>query len=244
MLNPHLIGREASTLELDCDDVKRKPSMIAQIGLVEGVVLILDFHERGLRVLLYHGSKQELDRKVRLIGSICGSQDVVQWMNGFAKCSLRLKDTDWKILREVRKDPRSRMSDVANKLGVSIRTVKRRLSAMAQGSAFYLLPRVNFKKFPGTGFTFLLFCPDSKKKEAADAILRLKLERTIYLDTGAREYSTFAVACDTVAEADEIHQKMKDIDGVKDVRMNAVRDMVFTQDWFDQVMEERLLDAR
>jgi DNA-binding Lrp family transcriptional regulator len=149
MINPRLIKRESASVVFDCDDVGRKQEILNQIKLIEGVVLILDFYETGFRVLFYYQNKPELERKVELIASICRGRKFIFWENKDPPCMLRLKRTDWEILSELRNKPKSTMTEVAAKLGISVRTAKRRLALMTENNAFFIVPKTNMRKFPG-----------------------------------------------------------------------------------------------
>ena len=137
VLNPHLVGRESAGVQIEVDNEQRKNAVISQIEQLDGIVIVIDFHGRGLRVIFYHEGQEDLSEKIRLISSICGRKEIVLWRGGFPPCSLKLKRTDWEIMKALRNNPRRSPSEVAEEVGVSTRTVKRRLTMMTECRAFY-----------------------------------------------------------------------------------------------------------
>jgi DNA-binding Lrp family transcriptional regulator len=136
--NPHLFKMESAAVELEVERTERKSIALSQIKLVEGVILVVDFHGERLRTVFYYDNERSLARKLQLLSSICGDRGERHWTERFPPCNIRMRETDWRILESMRKEARRSLSEVAERIGVSTRTVKRRLTAMTQGNAFYL----------------------------------------------------------------------------------------------------------
>jgi hypothetical protein len=98
MVNPRLIGCEASGLDLEVDEEERKSTVVSQIRLVEGVTNIVDFRGRGLLVNLYYENDGSLGRRVRLIESICGGPKSAMWKSIFPKPEMSVRKVDWMIV--------------------------------------------------------------------------------------------------------------------------------------------------
>jgi DNA-binding Lrp family transcriptional regulator len=240
VLNSHLIGHESASIVLETDDVERKPTAISQIKLIQGVVFIFDFHGNGLQVVVYYNGEKDLARKIQLIGSIFGSkEEPMHWKGGLPSCDLDLKKIDWQIIKAMQKDPRRRLAEIANEIKVSTRTVKRRLTVLTDGNAFFSVPRLNIAKAPGVNCRFIVFCPDENKKRRVDELIRSRPERIVFAHTGAKQYSAFTILCNNISEANEIHGWMNGLDGVKDVRMGIMKDFIVVDDWLDEEIEKR-----
>lgn len=239
VLNPHAIHRESASMLLEVDDMDRKPAVISQIRLLEGVIFIFDFYERDLQVVLFYENEQELARKVQLIGLICRSTTSTYWKNEFPPSDFTLRRTDWQIVKALRSDPRKSISDIAKEVKISARTVKRRLTLMEDARAFYLHPKVNVKKSPGMTYHFLVSSQDGKKSRV-DQVLRSKLAGVVYVDTAAKQYSVFATFCSNISEAEETRRWIMSLEGVRDVRMHMMKEMIPAHDWFNEKIEKHI----
>jgi DNA-binding Lrp family transcriptional regulator len=240
VLNPHVVGLESAGAQLTIDKEERKSSVISQIEHLEGVVIMIDFHGKGLRVIFYHKDERDLAKKIQKFNSVCQSNQAIVWKGGFPPSSLELKATDWQIVKALRKDPRRSPSEIAEEVGVSIRTVKRRITALTKGMAFYLLPMLDYDKYPGVASDFLVFCPDPKKKGELDKLVRVKTDRIVFSFVDAEGFSIYAMLCLNISEAENIHNWIKGLDGVEKVKMDTMRNNVVVTGWLDEEIEKHL----
>ena len=242
MVNPRLIGCEAASIDLEVEDEGKKDKAIAETARVDGVIKILDFRGRGLQVTLYHQSEEALKRKTELIGSICGTSERTVWGLGFPRPDVRMTVTDWKIVGAMLGDVRRSLDGVSKSVGVSVRTVERRLTSMAEGRAVFLQGVPNFRLFVGISCVFLVFCPDGKKKSVADEIVLSKVRRTELSNTGSRQYSTFVMIFDNISEADDTLKWIRGLDGVESVKMGIMKELVVMQDWLGREIGRRTVN--
>ena len=238
-LNPNLIGFESTGLQIEIDDEERKLEVISKIGQVDGVVIVIDFHGTALRVVLYYHNEDDLERKIQQVSSICHNSKVVRWVGGFPATDLKMKNTDWEIVRAFRKDPRRSPSAVADEVKISTRTVKRRLTLMTKNNSIFMLPEINYDKSIGVASDYLIVCPDDKKKSEVDKLLRGKLERVIFSLTDVKGFSIFALMCTNVSESEQLSKWMKGLEGVTDVRVDIMRENILVDKWIDEEIEKR-----
>src|SRR5579872_491306 len=157
LLNPSLVGQKSGAMQLEVGDYSKQDA-ISEIKLVDGVVLIFNFHGRALRIIFNYESEQSLERKLKLFRSICRckEEDSFHWITPPLPCKAKPKILDWQILRAISKDPRRNLNDVSRETGVSTRTINRRLNAMIEGKTFYLVPVRNVKKSSGVLANFMI----------------------------------------------------------------------------------------
>ena len=183
VLNPALIGRRSISVLLDVDDAERKPEIIAQLKLFEGINLIFDYDGRSMRVALYCKDLGELSRMVELLSLMSGCKNPVHWDEYFPPCGLNLKKTDWQIVSSLRNNPKRSLGDIARDVGVSTRTVRRRLTNMIEGKAFNLLPLGDVKRSAGLTYQFFVRVESSKKRKV-DEIVRKTLSSIVFVNGG------------------------------------------------------------
>ena len=240
MVNPRLIGCEAAGLDLEVDDEERKAGVVSQITLVDGVTNLADFRGRGLSATLYYENDESLGRKVRLIEAICGGERSAMWKSFFPRPEVRMRRVDWMIVGALREDARKDLEGVSKALGVSTRTVQRRLTAMKEGKAVYLSGAPNPDAVGGLMCNFLVFCPDPRKKRAADRTVYSMFRRIGGSDTSPEQYSTFGMSCENLAQADDVLSRLRSIDGVGSVRMRIMKRLIVVQDWLKDEIEKRV----
>jgi DNA-binding Lrp family transcriptional regulator len=202
ILNPALLGREAAIVELHVDESESKPEVISRLSLLPGVTLIDDFYGKDLAVSTLYENHSTLERQVRLMASLCGGSAPVSWKLGFPPCKLIPTRTDWRIMRALRRDGRGRLSDVARSLRLSTRTVKRRMTQLVDGNAFYLDPVLNLENVGGVRCRFWV-TSEASRKQAVDKAILSGLPRIISTHTAPPEYSLFVAHLSNLREVNE-----------------------------------------
>jgi DNA-binding Lrp family transcriptional regulator len=240
MVNPHLIGYDAASLDLEVEDEENKRRVIAEIRKVDGVIKILDFRGRGLQVTLYYQSANAMRRKIELIASICDASQPTVWELDFPRPDVRMTRTDWGIVDAMLEDGRKSLEDVSRSVGVSVRTVERRLTGITKGRAVYLQGAPNFRMFAGLSCVFLIFCPYGKKKRVVDKLVLSKVQRTELANTSSQQYSTFVMLFDNFSEADDTTRWIGSIDGVNSVKMGIMKELIVVQDWLRDEIRKRI----
>jgi len=91
------------------------------------------------------------------------------------------------------------VSGIASALGVSTRTVRRRLDFMTAGSVFFPNPISDARKVDGFVYFFLVSYQDKKTKSATDSRLKREIERIIFLDANAEFYTVTAAVCKNIS---------------------------------------------
>ena len=244
MVNPHLIGCEAACLDLEVNDEQKKDRAIAEIRRVDGVVKILDFRGKRIAdnaVLPEHGLSETKDWSS--LASICDSSEPTVWelsLSAFRRSDDedRLEDSGDDALGP-KEEPRS----VSKSVGVSVRTVERRMAAMTDGRVVYLQGTPNFKVFVGLSCVLLVFCPDAKKKSVVDRAVLSKVQRTELANTSSKQYSTFVILFDNLSEADDAVHWATGLDGVKNVKMGIMRGLIVVQDWLRDEVVKRVTNS-
>ncbi len=243
MINPHLFGREATSVILDVYDPSSKHTMISQIKLIDEVVMIMDFYEKPLRVVFYHEDDRDRERRLELIKSICGDKNPISWRLGYAPFNAKLKRTDWQILKALRRDSMQSNLEVAQEVGVSARTVKRRLAFMVEARAIHTFALGDVKRMPGTAYFFLIECADEKKKHEIDANVSSRLENAVFADKSNKTYLMYAAVFPNMSEADETYRWIKSLDGAENTRMYVMREIISIPDWLDKETDRRLSES-
>jgi len=231
MVNPMLIGCLEAVLDIEVREEQRKVDAVSKVRLVDGVYYIDDFRGRGMLVGLYHPSGEELARKVRLIESICGS-DSVSWERPVPRPNVRMRRLDWQIIEAMGEDAWRDLREVAKATGVSTRTIQRRLAAMKEGKAIYLSRPPNVSAAGGLMCNFLVRC-DEGKKRAADYAILSAFNRIGASDTSQDGFSIFGMSCQNYAEADAMVEKLRAIEGVVDVRLRVLKEIIVIRDWLE-----------
>jgi DNA-binding Lrp family transcriptional regulator len=236
--NPYLLGRQGAAIDLEVEPEDKKSEAISKLQRLEGVVTMIDFMGKGLTVVLYYEDDAALDAMAEKMGSICNSKPIVV-KEGFPRPSVVMKKVDWQIINVMADDSRMDLQEVVNQTGATLRTIQRRLVKMIDGKAIYLSGRPVYGNMTGLSCNFLVFCPETKKKQAMDSKVLSEGRRIERSDTASKEYSVFVVNCENPKEAEETLASLKSFDGVEWVRIGITKEAIHVQDWLKAEVEKR-----
>jgi DNA-binding Lrp family transcriptional regulator len=234
VVNPHLIGRESASLELDVKSGSPKNQVIDQMKLIDGVISILNFEGSSVQVGIYYKHERALAKQISLMESICGAKHSMFWNVAFPPCELKMTKTDWVLLEILRKNPRRKLAEIAADASLSTRTVNRRMNLMVEQYAFFLHALIDLKKVGGLAYRLLLQTKDPDKKAKIDDTVSSKIGDNLQWSyTFSDEYSMFALYCENVTQARDISDFVRNVDGISAVRMDIIENQVTIRDWID-----------
>jgi DNA-binding Lrp family transcriptional regulator len=237
IINPHLIGGFLAIIELDVGEYDRKRIVMSNLAQIDGVINILNFFNKGLRVLFYCDDDGSLERKISLISALCGSlrDDATWWRLPLPACQMKFKRTDWEILLALRKDPLRSSSSLARDVHTSTRTVNRRLSLMTSDHVGWLMPIRQIANSKGLTCSYLV------QGEVDDHLVdELIISASGTIDFSARWRSDLCartVALHNISKAEELTDSLKRLPGVTRVKMNLPKEFIAVDAWIDGRLE-------
>jgi DNA-binding Lrp family transcriptional regulator len=231
MVHPLFLHFREANLNLDVKDEGQKEKAISQIKTLEGVHSMVDFRGKELAVIMFYKDRDSLEKTVRDIESICDSQRHALWDSPFPRPEVQMKKIDWRIIDALQDDAWRDLDEVAKLLGLSTRTVQRRLSALRDGKAIYFHRPPNAGAVTGLMCNFVVSFSDPSKKRAADYVIHSTFHRMGAFDTEPDLFSIFGIACENFSEADKVTESIKAIDGVVSVRMRIINEIIIVPDW-------------
>lgn len=240
VINPTLIGRRAALIFLEVGDEDRKPEMISWLDSRDGIVNISNFEGRGMYVAHYYENDPSLKTDIDEIGRRCGDANPIIVKPQYPSSKAKMKEVDWRIVKELEYDARRSLAEVAESMGASLRRVERRLDFMNVERAAYIMGTPVFRNIVGVVCNFLVYCPDDDKKRAANrAVLGAARKLELY-EISAKDYSMFVISCDNLAEAHETKSWLERLDGVKQVRMGVLKEHIPVRKWLDTEIAKHL----
>ncbi len=239
MINPRVIDCRAVNVNLKVTDERKKSGIISELRDLDGIIKILNFRGDELLLTLYYRNDDSLKNKLDIIASISDCPNPVVWELVFPDPQVSVTVPDWKIIKSMLEDARKSLNGVSKSVGLSLRTVERRLNKMTEGYAVYLQGTPNFNNFAGLSCVFIVFCPDEKEKRTVDHTILSGARRIELANTDSKQYSVFVCLFDNLAESDDFTGWINGLDGVKSVRMGIMKDLIVIQKWMQDEITKR-----
>lgn len=241
--NVHHLGLGQTTFHLHVDP-DEKTRVKDALEPVEGIVGLYDFLGADLCVDICYRSDADLDRKLRLVAHLARQEGVVRFYDRALPAPVRpLTKLDWRILAALRGHGRLPPEDVADAVGVSAKTIRRRQSAMAAEGAFDTVAVVDLGRIPDLQVFNLVFF----LRDAADAATTARIRSTFddrffyawqppSLRFGSYHVTLFAR---TNAEVEALRRKASGIEGVERAEVMIPCGATWDGTWLDEAIRER-----
>ncbi len=115
------------------------------------------------------------DRRQSLIRAVDGAHVLSPPLEfPFVSSSMTLGLRDWKIIQSLRRFPGPDWLAVANDVGVSLRSLQRRVARLMEGKALFFFPDVDFRRSAGTvAWVGILFGQDIDTVQLEQEIVQL-----------------------------------------------------------------------
>lgn len=236
-INPRLIGEEMVQLWVDVEGPTAKTDAIAKVRLLPGVAVVKDLYGPSLGLVVYYEGEAHLQRLTRLLCQITGAKSVASMPEPFPPCDLALSEGDLGLIRALQKEPLTSYARLAQRVGRTAKTVKRRVHRLSDGGAIYLVAELDPKFLIGGIVGSLLVSYEaSAAKGVADAqVLSRVADRLMFASLDASHHSYFALVLSGVAQSRDILAEVRRIPGVVAARLDLVAE-VFSQ--YDVYVEQ------
>jgi DNA-binding Lrp family transcriptional regulator len=226
-LNPTIFGLHLGMLSLDASPTIPKAELIERLKLVDDVTVIVTHAGNFIGVAFYYFDSESLKKKVGIISALCGAKDPKFTETPYPPCTMRLTETDWKVIARLGKDVTTPYATIARELNLSARTVKRRVSNLAKGGALTAVASTNMMALENEIFADLIVeYTDPANRAETDRTLLLTLDPYLFFAGPGVSYSLFVLNPPNVKSSTEILERVRRLKGVKSARTDLMEERI------------------
>lgn len=220
--------------------------VLDEILLLDGVIEVFTYRGPFAGLALAYEDETQRDRRLELLARrLQGATPVHVLDPPMPAVDRDLDGTDWRILAALQGQARRPLSDVAEEVSRSYRTVKRRFDRMRNEGSLFLAPRVDLSRVAGIlPFTLVLTVagpPAEVANRLSSTLGDRLLHRLIPPDPEARLLVVGAHA-DTVSEMESVREEVEHVEGIEQARavLSAGR---HATGWLEERIRSRLVRA-
>lgn len=220
LVNPGLLGLCMGACGLDVSAGLRKQDVIDKLKLIDGVFGIQDHHGTHLGILFFY-EEEELQRRLSLFVKMAEGHQGNFGQFVFPPCASAPQRGDWKLLARLASSSFRTYGQLSRELGVSVRTLREKISRMLSSNMLFTLPMVSLRAIKNSvpadlEVTFY------RTDEAQPAILQLVEDYAFYVGVSLNGFLLCDLILPNAATATEILEKVKETRGVSGARMEFV----------------------
>lgn len=147
-VHPGIWGRAFVRFDLPPVPPESREKVAGALEAMDGAWLLFEYYGGRFGLVGLQETGPALQRQVALLGAIAGGSVRARPM-AVPPATVELAPADWRLVRALRRDPRAPYAALAGELGVSERTLRRRMERLLAGRALFLNPEVDFSRAKG-----------------------------------------------------------------------------------------------
>ncbi|MGI0090956.1 MAG: Lrp/AsnC family transcriptional regulator [Nitrososphaerales archaeon] len=158
LVNPAFFGYRVAEVMVDVQAESGKPDMIRKLKLVHEITGMVNFYGRVISIYVIFNGDESRSRTIELISRITNAEKITQSrMPMPPSLTKNLTAIDAAIIRALSKDARKSTLLVAKELGLSAKTVRKRVDKLRKENTIMPLPILNLASIPGIIPIYLSF---------------------------------------------------------------------------------------
>ena len=245
IVNPGLLGVRVAQLWFDVRPPSAKDDLIRKLSLMHGVLAISDSHGPSLTLVIMYESEISVKKEFELIAEMSNAQNLVRGNIPFPECAIELTHTDWKIIKVIQTDPRQSYSVISREVGMSQKTVKRRLQRMIEEKALFVIPSWNPKALDGAIIADLVvfYANSGSKADLDQRIVSQFDELLISTRFSDIDHGFFNLMISNISKAKEILAWVNKQPGVGKAFIELVQDRIEVYESFNEPVDKKLTES-
>jgi DNA-binding Lrp family transcriptional regulator len=247
--NPHVLGTKETAIWFDVSSSVSKAELIGKIRLMPNVLMIINEYGSHLAIIFFYEDEFSLRKTAALIQTLSNTTNMVRGNFTWPECRVGLSKTDWRIVERLNHDPRKSHVAISREIGISSRTVARRLQRLTRAGALFTLPTISPKALEGTMLAHLNVGYAPKDMLELDRKIMAKLDdctwhlfHMVSPDGPAIQYSIFNLAISNISRASDILNWVREQAGVQSARVDLLEDHLILLETLDKHLKRRLAE--
>jgi DNA-binding Lrp family transcriptional regulator len=225
------------------DDMSRdaKTGAFERLALVDGLIEAHDFWGGTLCVVLTYRSPSDLARKTALLREFLGREGRPIFERARVRARVVPDRLDWRIFQSLRHDALKPIPVVAKELGVSVRTVRRRLAKLSEARTYYLVPILDPRHSDGfVTAGFLLKAREADRPRVLARARQAIQDRALYEENADNGAYYVIGGFRNPDEANRGAKLLAGTEGVLSVEPYILQGMQSFSGWIDEAIEARV----
>jgi len=243
-VNPGVEGNDVVHGWFEVRGKSSKSDLIAMLLSVADVERACNYVGPKISIVLFNKKGKDHDTALRRLTRMLGPGVTLHKQGIMVTASQRLKKTDQEIIASLRRDPWKPFAAVSDEIGLSARTVKRRVASLSENGLIYMLPIIDLKALQGTIPAELLIdyaSADARASVNQKIVSRIK-EGLVFSDTSG-PYGYFALVVPNVAQVEQITHWASQLRGVRQAHVDLLQDIILNRRHYEDTLPEGQIES-
>jgi len=227
LVHPGIVGLKVTHVWMDGMTRAKKSKAIPKLRLEPSIGVISDCVGDSLNLAAFHRIEDPQAPLARRLARVAGAGTVMSAPIHFPPCGLNLSSLDWRIVHGLQGDPDPSYSSVAGSLGLSARTVKRRLARMVREHALFAVPSFRMDAMDGNlGDLAVFYAPGAVRSAVDQSILTKLADVLVRAELHDPGHSFFNLVTRNLGQTRGIVEWVESHPGVSSARLDFVQERI------------------
>ena len=243
-ISPGLTGHYVIHAWVSTRDEDAKGDLITSLLSHPGVERVCDYLGPKVSCVLLAKKGIPPDESFELLDKLVASHGTLHRQGVVEVPPYRSKETDLAIIERLGRDPWMPYPALAIELGLSAKTVRRRVARLADDGAIYILPILDLKALHGLVPMELVVSYSSPEARATtnERIASHVKERLVFSNI-AGPFGYFALFATNVSQVSQIERWTRQQNGVLEARVDVLQDVILNRIHYEMRMTPDEMEA-
>lgn len=244
--NFRLLGLSGAGYGFDVGNVRKKYEVIESCSLAEGITEIHNFMGGNVCIEFTYRDSRDEERRLQLLRRLTSCESPVKLYDRVMPNLVEkdLSNTDWMIIKALRYNALRPHSEVAQELGLTTKTVRKRFERMARNNAITVLPIINPSRLPNTlTYAIQVFPIPEMWNTVMENVMKVLDQSCLLTRMYRPSWAALYLTAETLAETEDNLIKVNQIEGVKDSYLLILKEIRDYSQWLDSTINTKINDG-
>jgi DNA-binding Lrp family transcriptional regulator len=227
-VSPALTGQSVAHAWFGVEPGRDKAMLTDEFVSVPGVERVCNYLGPRMGLVLLYGNEEGLEACLGRVSKLARPSKLFQAQGAPAVGHPSLMATDEAVIESLRQDPWKPYSAAARELGLSARTVKRRVVTLSEAGAIYmLLPDIDLKVLQNViPIELVVFYGDAQRRAEVNGRISSDFRDELLFSQISGSHGYFALMVPNVSRVEQIEMWARQQDGVSEAHTEVLQDVV------------------
>lgn len=247
LINPAFLGLKVTEIVADVDKESRKQEVVERLKSEDFVTGLVNFFGKAIGAYVIHRDDASFASAMERIKGITSAGGITRY-SMFMPPSLTKKLTanDLGIIRLLSRDARAPASVVAGELGLSTKTVRKRIDRLRRENTILPLPVLNLASIPGIIPAYLSYSygGNGAKSSVDSAVISRFDQEYIMGNFSDQDHGSIIIGALSMSEIPKILEWAESQSGISSARVDIATETFMFPEKLLRIMEKRNGDLR
>ena len=234
-VSPALSGHAVVEAWLSVENELAKGKLMERLLADRNLERVCNYLGPRVSFVLFCRQRTNPDSAIQRLAKIAGPGAALHKQGIVRLPAYSPREIDMAIISSLRRDPWKSFSTVAKELGISAKTVKRRVARLTEDGAIYMLPIIDLKALQGIIPVELVvsYASGESKTGVNERIVSHLREGLVFSDSSG-PHGYFALIVPNVSHVEQVASWVKQQGGVSKVHVSVLLDVVLNRSHYER----------